>query len=40
MEALKVKVSKTFLRQHDEIVEWYASQMSQKAMLKYLEDLI
>lgn len=39
MEALKVKVSKTFLRQHDEISEWYASQMGQKAMLKYLEDL-
>ena len=39
MEALKVKVSKTFLRQHDEIAEWYASQMGQKAMLKYLEDL-
>lgn len=39
MEALKVKAYKTFVRQHDEITEWYATQMGQKAMLKYIDDL-
>ncbi|HIX86246.1 MAG TPA: type II toxin-antitoxin system RelE/ParE family toxin [Candidatus Parabacteroides intestinigallinarum] len=39
MEALTIKASKTFLRQHDAISEWYATQMGQKALLKYLDDL-
>lgn len=39
MEALKIKAYKTFVRQHDEIAEWYATQLGQKAMQKYLDDL-